>query len=382
MYAETKFMIPGKNKELSIPFKLILNHIILTANFDNKQEIKLVVDTGMPVKGIILFESEKVRNLGLNYVSQSYVGGAGGAPVSANITHGVEITIQNLRLENQNVLVMPINQNIVTSLNADGIIGYELFSQYLVQIDFENELINLIDPSLLTSSNGGYAIPLQLKQNYPFINCSISIGNHNHFSVNLVVDLGAGHAVSLDVQSSNSIYLPDDTLDIRVGTGAVGDVQGYIGRIRELKLGKFSFASVISTFTLGPLAKGFVQCNGNLGIDLLRRFNITFDYPNSKMYLSPNHHSNDPFEFNKAGFQFQKTSDGFFNIDHVINNSPASEVGLRKNDLIVEINDQPANCFGSDFLNKLLLREGMDMAFKIQREEKLQLLSLKLRGLI
>ena len=370
------------DNKFTIPFELVLNHIIIEAKINGNNDFKLALDTGMPIGGIILFKNEKSNNLNLGYNGQTYVGGAGGDPVPADIATEINIRIGKLNRPDQQVIVMPMNKNVINLLELDGIIGYELFSKYLLQIDFKKNIINLWKTLDEVTEDIGQEMKLDLRQNYPFINCSSEITKGKEFPLDLVIDLGAGHAVSLDLNSNQDFSLPENVLPSRIGTGAIGDIFGRIGRVTKFSIGKFIFPNVVTTFSDGPLAKGFVKCNGNLGIDLLRRFSVTFDYKNSKIYLKPNTYFDEHFIFNMAGFQFHKMENGNFVIDYVIKNSPADEAGLMKNDVVTVINSKPANLVSADAFDKIIKHESSTLIFAIQRGIEIHTFEILLRKII
>ena len=369
-------------KSLTIRFELVLNHIIIEAKINAANYIKLTLDTGMPIGGIILFKNKKSENSNLNYSGRTYVGGAGGNPILADIASGVNVEIGDLQLANRQIIVMPMNQNVLTSLDSDGIIGYELFSRYLLQIDFEKKLIILWNNHNEEDVELGQELKLELRQNYPFIQCLAEITKGKEFPLDLVVDLGAGHAISLDLKSKDNFTLPENTIECRIGTGTIGNIFGHLGRISKFSMGNYSFSDVVTTFSNGPLARGFLKCNGNLGIDILRRFNVTFDYKSLKIYIKPNIHFNDHFVFNMTGLQFHKMDDGNFIVDNVINNSPAQEAGIIQNDIIIEINDKTAKLVSADTLDKMIKKESTELILVIMRNSELLKLTLKLRPIL
>lgn len=365
-----------------IPFELVLNHIIIKAKINGNTDVKLVLDTGLPIGGAILFKSEKFQKFNLTYVGKTYIGGTGGDPVLSDVATDTTINIGNLNLYHQQVIVMPMNKDVLTSLGADGIIGYELFGKYLVQINFEKNLIHLLNTIDKISENVGHELNLELRQNYPFIRCSSEITTSNEVPLELVIDTGAGHALSLDMTSIENFSTPEKVLQSRIGTGAIGDILGNIGRVSKVTIADYSFFDVVTTFSIGPLAKGFLKSNGNLGIDLLKRFLVTFDYRNSKMYLKPNAYFNLPFLFNMAGFQFKKLNSGNFIIDFVIKDSPAYDAGLMKNDIIVQINGKPAALISADTLDKLVKRNSATLKILVEHGSSLQNFNIKLRMIL
>jgi len=372
------------NGTLTIPFELELNHLFIRAKVNDQENLRLCLDTGMPTHGAVLFGTTKVDRLGLPSMGQAMCAGPGGDPVPADVAADVDLLLPGLELTDQTVLVMPHNP-YQDRIEMDGVIGYSLFSRFAVKIDFDNMLITLTEPDRFRYSGAGQELPIVLSGNVPLVTCEAKTSAGMEVPVQLVVDLGAGHALSLNVDSHEDIPVPEEAIEFRLGTGVGGDVNGYIGRISSLQLGEFALRDVVTSFadaTLRGCAVSGTAQHGNLGTNALRRFNVTFDYPNERMILEPNSHFKDRFEFNMAGIGFKRTDKGTFTIDRVIENSPAGESGLKVEDVVNKINGRRARHFSEEDLEQLLKEEGEEVSLIISRGSEQIEVRLKLRRLI
>src|SRR3546814_1820336 len=87
-----------------------------------------------------------------------------------------------------------------------------------------------------------------------------------------------------------------------------------------------------------------VQRNGNIGNEVLKRFNVIFDYRHTVMYLKPNNRFGDPFEHDMSGMSLVTGGNVYrrYFITNIIPGSPADDAGLEVDDEILSINLQPA----------------------------------------
>jgi hypothetical protein len=92
------------------------------------------------------------------------------------------------------------------------------------------------------------------------------------------------------------ITFPEGAVESILGNGLSGPVHGYLAKIKTIKIGEYALHDVVTTFTAVSQDES-VYGNTMIGLPLLRRFNITFDYPNDRMILEPIRTFDDPFPF-------------------------------------------------------------------------------------
>jgi C-terminal processing protease CtpA/Prc len=75
---------------------------------------------------------------------------------------------------------------------------------------------------------------------------------------------------------------------------------------------------------------------GNIGCEVLRRFDVTFDYAHQRMWLLPNDALGEPFETNMTGLvtQVQADSTRGLKILWLQDDSPATDTGIAVGDVI------------------------------------------------
>jgi C-terminal processing protease CtpA/Prc len=111
-----------------------------------------------------------------------------------------------------------------------------------------------------------------------------------------------------------------------------------------------------------------------LGNDLLRRFNLTLNYPKREIHLLPNSHFRDPFDYAYTGLNIFSI-EGFVVVEDVIPGSPAAIAGIKKEDLILGV--------GSNFTNNIMAYKALLQSPKqkikitLRRDEKLLQVNIK-----
>jgi hypothetical protein len=87
------------------------------------------------------------------------------------------------------------------------------------------------------------------------------------------------------------------------GLGGKTDVQ--LSVVRELKIGPYRFHNVPAyVFNDEYNVTNYPVLGGLIGNDILRRFNVLLNYPQQEIYIKPNKHFLDSFDYSYTGLGF------------------------------------------------------------------------------
>ncbi len=231
------------------------------------------------------------------------------------------------------------NYEVLTSVygeKVDGIIGYSFFSRYIVAINFDSSYIEVYNPGKFTYPKPGTllhpaftSIPIQW----------VNIRDRQKEGYNFYFDTGAGLCFLLSerfVQDSG-ILLSKRKPVVTQAQGMGGKLQMRLTVIKEVKIGPYRFHHVpvylyddIYNVTSYPFTGGLI------GNDLLRRFNLVLNYPKREIYLSPNMHFKEVFDYAYTGLGIYFT-DGKIIVEDVIPGSPAEKAKILPGDEVFSV---------------------------------------------
>jgi C-terminal processing protease CtpA/Prc len=122
---------------------------------------------------------------------------------------------------------------------------------------------------------------------------------------------------------------------------------------------------------------------GNIGSGLLRRFTITLDYRNQRIYFAPNARTITPDAYDRAGLWINRDGHAF-RVVAVVDGSPAAAAGVAAGDRIVAVDGVRA---ASVELGELRDRwaempAGTYVKLTLQRENAERIVAFRLRDLI
>jgi hypothetical protein len=389
LQAQSQFVLKSELKHQKINFKLNSNLIIIPIEINGKT-LSFILDSG--VSSTVLFNLTASDSLELKNVEKITLQGLGeGDDVEALLSRSNHFKIKNIQNQNQNLYII-INAKIDLSAKLGetihGIIGYDLLKDFIVQIDYQKKQIHFYDPAkyIYQKCHKCEVFELEFNKRKPYIDANAAIfENQQPFPVKLLVDTGGSDALWLFEDSRKEIKTPPLNFYDYLGEGLSGSIYGKRSRIHYFKIGNFKFNEPTASFpdsTSIAFVTMFKERNGSIGGKILRRFNIILDYPNQKLTLKKNRYFNESFNYNMSGidlvhhgqilvkekeptsFSIERT--GFssntsnnpvfvmsydykykfkpaYKINQVMEGSPAFDVGLKKDDILISINGDPAH---------------------------------------
>jgi membrane-associated protease RseP (regulator of RpoE activity) len=153
-------------------------------------------------------------------------------------------------------------------------------------------------------------------------------------------DLGAGLCVlfSRDFIEDSSLLDKKRKRFPKEGEGLGGKIDMELTVIKELKIGPYKFRQV-PAFIFEDLynVTSYPNLAGLLGNDIMRRFNVILNYPGGDIYITPNSHFNDLFDYSYTGLELYLVN-GIIMVGDVAKDSPAQVAGLKEGDEVLAIN--------------------------------------------
>ena len=366
-----------RKKSIIIKFKTASNLIIIPVNINNSDTLNFILDTG--VRTPIITELPFVDNLSLNYMKPIKVSGLDeGMELTAYHSGNNILQISGLTARNQNVQMI-IDEGFQIShmlgIPVHGLIGFNLFKDYIVEINYANEKITLYKPEYYKyrERKKDIIMPLHFDGYKPFVQTSIVTDELVDVRVKLLLNTGASDALWLSENSDEQIKLPQKHIETFLGKGLNGDLYGTKGRIDGIWVGPLVLIKPIVAFPNSELLDRILSSNdrnGTIGAEILRRFFVIIDYRNSRLTLRPTYKVKQEFNYNMSGMEVINPMPGMpiFTISNIRENSPAYLAGLKENDQILSLNSSNHRSLKLNDINLLLQsKENKKIKVKVLR---------------
>ena len=245
-------------RRMEIPFKRYNNLVVIPVTINNLITLNFILDTG--VQNTILTNKLYGDILGLEYDREVVILGPGeNDSIRVLVVDNIDMSIAKIKGKNTPLVVLENDfLKLGNNLGADvhGIIGYDLFKQFVIEVHFNDNRIIFHDPERFKKrkyyKRKKYfkKIPISIERTKPYVNARIVQQNGTKENVKLMVDTGASHAVLLNPASNERINVPEERLRSVLGRGLNGCLAGEINRRPGTGIRERSSASRRSS---GPL---------------------------------------------------------------------------------------------------------------------------------
>jgi len=311
--------------------------VLLKAQLGNFPDtLNFILDTG---SGGISLDSVTTAYFGLKPTpSDRTIRGIAGIRNVSFVNHqklhfpGLTVDSLNFHVNNYDILTSVYGEKI------DGIIGYSFLSRYILKIDYDTSQLEVWSRGSFKYPRGGYllrpvitTLPVQQAR----------VRDEPAINSRFLYDMGAGLCMMLssDFVRDSSLLHKKRKLYVKEAEGLGGKIDLHITAVREVKIGPYRFKNVpVYVFDDVFNITSYPYLGGLIGNDLLRRFNVILNYERRDIYLTPNKHYNDPFDYSYSGIELYYVN-GEILIGDVAKDSPAEKAGVQEGDVVMSINN-------------------------------------------
>lgn len=377
--AQEKFVPAPAKLITSFPFTVFTGGVILIkACVDNfTDSLNFILDTG---SGGISLDSATVARLKLVTLpsDKTILGIAGIRQV--RFIYNETLHLPGLTVDSLNFHVN--DYDILSSVygeKVDGIIGYSFFSRFIVKIDYDSLKIYVYTKGTVKYPKGGHllkpviaSLPIQTAQ----LRDAETVSSRFYF------DTGAGLCLLLssDFASDSSLLDPRKKSFPTQAEGLGGKANMRLTTVKELRLGPFRFRKVPTyIFDDDYNVTSYPNLGGLLGNDILRRFNVTLNYDHREIFLIPNSHYRDQFDYSYTGLGVYWV-EGEVRVGDIMHESPAEKAGLKLDDVVIAVNNNFSNNIQA--YKNILQNVGEKVTIIVKRNGTLQQLSLRVKSIL
>ncbi|WP_245623951.1 aspartyl protease family protein [Flavihumibacter petaseus] len=364
--AQEYFSQPPSQLITSFGFRVYSGGVVMVrARLDNfTDSLNFILDTG---SGGISLDSSTVDRLKISsQPSDKTIRGIAGLK-QVRFANNHTLYFPGLRVDSLNFHIN--DYEILTSVygeQIDGIIGYSFFSRYIVKLDYDTSMLFVYTKGYMKYPKGGYLLRPSLTT-IPVTNSRIK--DEETSNSRFFFDTGAGLALLLtdDFVEDSLIFSKKKKIFTTQAEGLGGKTYMRLTTVKELRLGPYKFKNVPTyIFPDEYNVTNYPYLGGLIGNDLLRRFNVILNYERRDIYLMPNRHYRDQFDYAYTGLGFYYIN-GQVTVTDIMKGSPAEKAGFLEGDIIIAVNNNMTRNIQA--YRNLLQQPGEKIKFLVVRQK-------------
>jgi predicted aspartyl protease len=262
--------------EVGFPVSLTRGSRLLVSASINGHPVKAILDSAAEAT---LVSREFAGELNLKGSSKESGQGSGKDSFEAALVNGVTLKVFGVSIPDQTVAVVDLNDvgKRLLGRKLDVILGREIFDSARLSIDIDGRRVTVLQPS---ETPAGAALKLVTEHAVETVPVRVEGGDE----VRATFDLGNGGDVLVGMNLAKRMHWLDDgrSVSTRSGGGLGGAKMRQIIKLRSLEVAGQTFTDVEAAIDDQPSASDI-----NVGVNILRRFLITTDFPNHLVWLQP-----------------------------------------------------------------------------------------------
>ena len=363
-----------------IPCKFVLNTILIPVPTPDKSFAYLLFDTGASAS---MLSETFARKMHIRGSDSLLAQGIGQQSTVGSVSTGISFSLAGLTFHNAPWAILPnVTLDSSFGLPVVGILGLDLMKSFVIRIDYAAQTVEFINPATFHSPSGATAVlPLELSDAGLMLLAATVRTDQAGAEGQFLFDTGNNGTFGL------SKLFQDEHPELKFRRFAESGSNGVGGTLLMseavcpmLVLGGIRVPGPL--VDLDQKSQGVeAEINGGIGNEIWRRFTITLDLPDKKIYLQKNAHFPDRFSFVTAGMNVLASGAHYekLTLHELLPGGPGEKAGFLKGDILLRVKELGNTPLLMANVYPLLHRAGTSH-FLVKRGEKTIPLTLELKN--
>lgn len=263
------FYLPDSVLEMTLPYRSVQNLIILPVMINDNVRVNLILDTGC--RNLVLF-GKKFNNLFTLEKNHPvrFSGLGSGEPVVGSVSLNNKVSIHQVLGDKIPIVVVPSRNIMDRYKNVDGVIGYDIFFKFEIEIDPVARTITFRPAQHAKPPVGFSSVPLRIVESRPVMDSEVRLKGNENQKYDLMIDTGSSLGLLMKT-TDDDIFLHHDKKII--GFGFNGPVWGF---------DTYPESVMLDGLELPDLSAGVIESPwhnyASIGMDVLKDYVVVINY--------------------------------------------------------------------------------------------------------
>lgn len=268
--ANVGFSIPDSVREVTFHYQSVRGLILLPVVLNDTVHVNLILDTGC--RNLVLFGKRFEKLFNFEDDRKVKFSGLGqGRPVVGSLSINNKVSIAEVIGERIPVVVVP-QQNLFGGYHkVHGIIGYDIFIKFEVELNFAEQIITFRPASRAVMPKQYQRIPIRVVDSRPMIRSQVFFDGHDGQACDLMIDTGS--SLGLLLKTTDLKRYPESFTKSVLGRGLNGNIEGSEAYPERL---------LIESFEIDAPRAGIVYSEwhnyASVGMEVMRNYCIVLNY--------------------------------------------------------------------------------------------------------
>jgi len=268
--ANVGFSMPDSVREVTFRYKTIHGLILLPVIINDTVKVNLVLDTGC--RNLVLFGKRFNKFFEFQPGREIRFSGLGqGKPLVGSLSLNNKVSIRAVLGEHIPVVVVPRQNVFIDYDNVQGVIGYDIFIKFEVELNPAEQLITFRPAARAEIPEAYQRIPIRVVDSRPMIASRIFFPGQESQPCDMMIDTGS--SLGLLLKTTDLSKYPSGYTKSVLGRGLNGNIEGietYPDRL------------LVDAFEIATPRAGIVYSQwhdyASVGMEVIRNYSIVLNY--------------------------------------------------------------------------------------------------------
>jgi hypothetical protein len=264
------FSMPDSLHVVTFKYRELKNLIILPVTINDTVKVNLILDTGC--RNLVLFGKHFNKFFNLHPDKKIQFSGLGsGKPVTGRLALNNKVSIDAVLGEKIPVVIIPDQKLFASFHNIDGIIGYDIFIKFEVELNCAQQQITF-RPAIEAEIAPDYEkIAIRVEDGRPIISSTVFI-NDKSIAFDLMIDTGSAVGLLLKTTDLSRFHGATRSRSV-LGRGLNGNIEGTSILADRLLLDHLKIENVSTGIIYSPWHN-----YASVGMDLIANYSLVLNY--------------------------------------------------------------------------------------------------------